>query len=394
MVRPQAKGWCPTTLVPMQSGDGLIVRVKPPYGRLTAAQAQGVADISARYGNGFIDITSRANLQIRGVSEPSLPSVITQLTALDLASADAARDRLSLIVAPFTEPHMLGWQCAQKLYEAASSLPEVPAKFGFAIDTGTRRYLENASADVRLETDEAGALLIRCDGQQTGFKTSLDTLISDINTLLRWYLDQQEEGQRLPRMAKLSAICPVPEAFTGIMPRHSCVEIGVAAGLETAADKAVIAVPFGQCDADSLALLGQQTTEIVVTINRCLIVDAKARKIGGFIAEPQDGRLAIIACPGAPACASATMETRPLAEQLAEKLAEHYASSDHPSHDKIYHISGCTKGCAAPRATDFCIIGTDKDYAVIENGCAWEHPSITSLSGDALFEILTKRKGA
>ena len=63
------KGWCPGALRPMLSGDGLVVRVRPYGGRLDATQAAGLADLAERYGNGLIDVTSRANLQIRGVSE-------------------------------------------------------------------------------------------------------------------------------------------------------------------------------------------------------------------------------------------------------------------------------------------------------------------------------------
>lgn len=59
------KGWCPGALRPMLSGDGLVVRVRPHGGRLAATQAAGIAELAARHGNGLIDVTSRANLQVR-----------------------------------------------------------------------------------------------------------------------------------------------------------------------------------------------------------------------------------------------------------------------------------------------------------------------------------------
>ena len=65
------KGWCPSALRPMLSGDGLVVRLRPRGGRLSSAQAAGIAELSARHGNGLIDLTGRANLQIRGVREES-----------------------------------------------------------------------------------------------------------------------------------------------------------------------------------------------------------------------------------------------------------------------------------------------------------------------------------
>ena len=39
MNRFEIKGWCPSALRPMQSGDGLVVRVRPRGGRLSAEQA-------------------------------------------------------------------------------------------------------------------------------------------------------------------------------------------------------------------------------------------------------------------------------------------------------------------------------------------------------------------
>ena len=65
---PAIKGWCPTLLSPMQSGDGWLARVKPSAGVLSAAAARLIADAARRHGNGHIDLTSRANLQIRGLS--------------------------------------------------------------------------------------------------------------------------------------------------------------------------------------------------------------------------------------------------------------------------------------------------------------------------------------
>ena len=59
------KGWCPGALRPMASGDGLVLRIRARNGRLTPDQAQGIAGLARQHGNGLIDLTSRANLQLR-----------------------------------------------------------------------------------------------------------------------------------------------------------------------------------------------------------------------------------------------------------------------------------------------------------------------------------------
>ena len=68
---PAIKGWCPTLLSPMQSGDGWLARVKPRAGCVSAEAARLIADAARRHANGHIDLTSRANLQVRGLSPRS-----------------------------------------------------------------------------------------------------------------------------------------------------------------------------------------------------------------------------------------------------------------------------------------------------------------------------------
>lgn len=53
----------------MMSGDGLIVRIRPRLGRLTREQSLGLCALSQSEGNGILDLTSRANLQMRGVQQ-------------------------------------------------------------------------------------------------------------------------------------------------------------------------------------------------------------------------------------------------------------------------------------------------------------------------------------
>ncbi len=75
----------------MPTGDGLLARIHPPLGILTLAQARAVAEGARRYGNGHLDLTARANLQIRGVSE----ATTAPLTALSVRSASATPVRMA-----------------------------------------------------------------------------------------------------------------------------------------------------------------------------------------------------------------------------------------------------------------------------------------------------------
>ena len=88
MSTAQIKGWCPGVLSPMLSGDGLLVRVRPHAGRLMPGQAAGIAALADRYGNGVLDLTTRANLQLRGVSPASHRALMNGL--LDLGLVDTS----------------------------------------------------------------------------------------------------------------------------------------------------------------------------------------------------------------------------------------------------------------------------------------------------------------
>ena len=80
----EVKGWCPGALKPMRSGDGLIVRVRPRCEMFRPDELVVLAEAAQRFGNGHIDLTRRANLQIRGVGEESLPGLHDVIGGLGL----------------------------------------------------------------------------------------------------------------------------------------------------------------------------------------------------------------------------------------------------------------------------------------------------------------------
>ena len=79
------RGWCPGVRRPMMTGDGLLVRLHPFAGRVSADQARLIAQAARDYGNGHLDITARGNLQIRGVREDTYPSLLALLEHEGLA---------------------------------------------------------------------------------------------------------------------------------------------------------------------------------------------------------------------------------------------------------------------------------------------------------------------
>jgi precorrin-3B synthase len=293
-----------------------------------------------------------------------------------IAETHEARDGLNLMLAPFTESQSVGWRCAEALYNAASAFPALPSKFGFAIDCGATRYLQHASCDIRVEIDETGQLLIRLDGCEQGYVTSEETFQSDILQALYWFVSSQNKKRSYNRMHQLIADSDVPDIFTTTTLCKNTKSLYP--GCEE--DWHVIALPFGQITADQLLEIADQTQEIIFSINRCLVIDKTAALGQQFITSKDDLRYLVTACAGMPACTNASISTK----QLASKICESQAILA----DKSYHISGCSKGCAMPSNSDICIIGERGSYNMLENGCAWDKPSYTSLSESALMDAL------
>lgn len=378
MSQKKTKGWCPSTLIPMMSGDGLLVRIKPAFGRLTSSQAQKLALLSKRHGNGFMDITNRANLQIRGLNQAQYPLILRDLQDSGIAAPNKMHDAINLMLSPLTTRLSLGWHCAEALYNIASEFPPLPPKFGFAIDCGSERYLQHASTDIRIEKDNTGQLLIRFDGCRQGHITSANKFQSDILRALRWFVSLQKKNHCYSRMRQLVENNDIPDAFTTTMPSKNTRSLYP--GFKE--DWKVIAVPFGQITADQLLEIADQTLEILFSINRCLIIDKTAKLGRQFITSKDDPRYNVTACAGMPACTSASIVTK----QIASNICENQAILS----GKSYHISGCKKGCAKPTNSDICIIGESGSLNMLENGCAWDKPSHISLSETALMDELFK----
>ncbi len=368
----EIKGWCPGALRPMQSGDGLVVRIRPPMGRLTPIQAQAIAQAATTHGNGILDLSARANLQLRGVTEASHPRLIDDLRAQGLIDADIETESLrNFILTPFGDAETTTF--AETLTEALAHMPRLPGKFGFAIDTGPNPVLTATSADIRLERAEDGTLLLRADGHSFG--KPVTDLAKDVLALVRWFVAQGGITNGRGRMGALIArgtippgcttapAAPLPPPTPGLHP-----------------EGALVALAFGQMRAETLRQLAALNLEIRPTPWRMLFLVGATTlpTIPGLITDPSDPILRITACTGAPTCPQGLQETRSLALQLAPHLPPTLS----------LHLSGCAKGCAHPAAAALTLTGTAQGFDLIRNGTASDTPSLTGLTPKAVQDHL------
>jgi precorrin-3B synthase len=363
------KGWCPDAWRPMMAGDGLLVRVRPPLGRLKHAQVLGLCEAASEHGNGQIDATNRANLQIRGVREDSWRALIDALLDLALTDPDPTREaRANIVVAPKWRADDDTHRIAEELRARLSELPDLPGKVGFAIDAGAAPALQDTPADFRIERATSGTLILRADGRDLGTPLSPGTEVDHLIALARWFVESggtgsgrmARHGAALPEWAAATTTpaAPAPRVQPGEHP------LGIA-----------LSLPFGRISATALTRLFEVETAIGairLTPWHSLICETDAALAAqpdpaDFITDATSLLLRTEACVGAPTCPQATVETR----SLARRLAPHVTGR--------LHISGCAKGCARAAPTDVTLTGREGRYDLAFDARAGAPPSRAGL---------------
>ena len=89
----------PRRAAPMETGDGLLARVRAQGGRLIARSGRRPGGGSEPCGNGAISLSARGNLHLRGLTDRSLPDLQARLADAGLIDADPEIERLRNIVA-------------------------------------------------------------------------------------------------------------------------------------------------------------------------------------------------------------------------------------------------------------------------------------------------------
>ena len=160
----EIKGWCPGVQRPMPSGDGLLVRVRPWAGAFTLEQAAGLADIAATLGNGHIDLTRRANLQIRGLARRALAGLARR--ARSARPARGRRRRATSWSARSPAPRCARWPWRS----AAPCRPTCrPSSAAWSMAAGRCRS-SGERADIALCVTSEG-VAVRIDGEWLGVTT-------------------------------------------------------------------------------------------------------------------------------------------------------------------------------------------------------------------------------
>jgi precorrin-3B synthase len=384
----------------MASDDGLLARVKPRVGGLTSAQARSVAAAAAAHGSGRIEVTNRANLQIRGLSAASAPLFAQAMVDAGLASPDPASERrrnILLSIDADDSATAMAMEIEQWL-ESDASLAALPGKFGFGVGTVDGH---EPAADIRVRFD-AGMPALSIAGAE--LRAPSEQPLAAVRALTHAFLRLSGAMTPVPgRMKSLVAAVGAPAVLA-----EAGLRVGVydpPAGLPSPAPAVSgvfsLGLPFGAADAELLraaANLAERfgNGRIRTTSSRALaLMDvredtselASVASQAGFIVRADDPRLNMVACAGRPACPNAAADVRAAAGRLAEVWRESGSSVG-----GVLHVSGCAKGCAHPGAARVTLVATaGGGYDMILDGRPGDSPRYPGLSLDEAAQIIAER---
>lgn len=357
----------------MASGDGFIIRLRPRLSRLSLQQGLDICDLAERYGTGVIEVTSKANLQMRGIKQEKYDNLLNALLKLGLLDENNEIERRrNIVTVPDWEQGSLSEVLTKEFYERLTELPELPAKFSFALDIGKKRRLAAISCDIRIEQSTDGSILVCADGAEMGLSIAPRDAITATIKLANWFTDTGGSAQKRMRRHLKKKVLPYEWRTTARTSVNEPIKLGQSSiGF-------VLGIPFGQTDSKTLRnlLMTHKPPAIRLSPWRSIILEGIDRvTMAHFIVNHTDKLLKVEACAGSPACSSATVETRNLARALAGRV------------NGILHVSGCSKGCAHPKEADLTLVGQYGKFSLIKKGCSWDKPLREGLSAKEILKL-------
>ncbi|MGQ0464432.1 MAG: precorrin-3B synthase [Sporichthyaceae bacterium] len=148
---------CPGVRSVWSAADGGLARVRIPGGRLSAEQLRLLADAADELGNGTLEITVRANVQVRGLRPAGEHELAARLRTGGLLPSETHDRVRNILGSPLTG--LPGRGDVADLIEALDEglcdrprLEALPGRFLFAIDDG--------SADVAALAPDVGVIAV------------------------------------------------------------------------------------------------------------------------------------------------------------------------------------------------------------------------------------------
>lgn len=347
----------------MATGDGLLARLRIPGGYLTPAQLAGIAAAALDFGNGLVEITSRGNLQVRGLTETAVSPFAEAVRQLVLIESGLVVDE-SPIAGDDPDEVRDSRPMASAIREGAVSLAgRLAPKLAVVVDGGGQFPLDGLKADIRLKArrdsgwdvtlGEAKALTL---DDESALSTTLATLSA---------------------LAALGASARAADLFTGGRRSPAAAIVPVVGHVRRRTGQSQgLALPFASAPASTLLALAEESRRqgiigLRLAPGHGLLLDDAPASLGaraaelGLVTDAADPRLRIDACIGSEGCASGTIPAR----QIASDLARHLGPQER------LHVSGCPKGCAHPGPSPRTLVGLGSGIGLVIDGRAGDTPA-------------------
>ncbi|NEK87371.1 precorrin-3B synthase [Blastococcus saxobsidens] len=369
---------CPGALQTHAAADGALARVRVPGGVLTHAQLRVLAAAARDLGDGALELTSRGNVQLRGLragSEPELGARLSEAGLLPSATHETARNLLASVlsgragglldVRPWVPAFDAGL-CADP------RLADLPGRFLAAFDDG-RGDVAGLRADVGLLALDTRTVALLLAGADTGLRTGPDGAVALALAATRSFLDvRAQQGGTAWRVAEL---VEGPDRIATRLggDRSPAVDVPAAPGTgpvgrvvqDDGRTALVAVVPLGRLTAAQAEVLaGTATGEVQLTPWRSVVLPdlpgagaAPELTAAGLVLDPGSPWARVTACAGRPGCAKS------LADVRADVTAA-VAAGTLPAGGGRQHWVGCARRCGRPQGDVVDVVATGNGYRV------------------------------
>jgi precorrin-3B synthase len=375
---------CPGALRLHAAADGPLARVRLPGGRITGAQLRAVREMAEAWGDGHVELTSRANLQLRALTGVPVEELAGALRAAGLLPSDTHELVRNIVASPLPA----GWDVhgLDRALCADPRLADLPGRFLFSLGLPTGDV-----AAVRA----GGTVAVLLAGADVGLRVSPAGVTAALLAAAHAFLDEREaQGSGAWRLAELTdgpARVAARLSHTDPAPRRTGVPLERSSGTPASlfgphsvpansdstarltepigivdqpdGGLAVGAlVPLGRLGGEALAALEKAGQLVVTPWRGVLVTDLVPSAAAGWLAAlaraglevSADSRWAgVTACAGRPGCAKALADVR------------HDATGATRFGDGLpVHWIGCARGCGSPSAPHVRVEATGAGYAV------------------------------
>lgn len=368
MARARENDACPGALQTHRAADGELARVRLPGGFISPAQMEAMAFGAADFAASTLELTSRGNLQIRGVHDTG---AVAELLASEGLLPSATHERVRNIVASPLSGRSGGLcdtrQLVVELDEALQrdpGLAHLPGRFLFSFDDG-RGDISGLGADAGIHALDSSTAALLLAGRDTGVRLPLTEAVDTLLGVATRFAEIRGESWRVDELADPTALLVghTPMAEPG---QTWPVRTRPPVGWITQADGRVTlgaAVPLGVLDAEVARYLAAVEAPMAVTPWRSVLLfdldegvaDVALRVLAplGLVFDEDSPWLSLSACTGSPGCAHSVADVR---ADAAEAADEARAGSGHR------HFVGCERACGSPAGGVEILVATGNGY--------------------------------